>query len=214
MTMKTETTDNNLKLLQAMTALAVKLHDEMCKQTRKYTGEAYSTHPIAVEQHYARYYPDDYAGRGACLGHDFFEDTPASILMILEFLQAYGVRIDRTVGEMIGLMWELTEVYTKEAFPDLSRRERKRLETIRIGNISTRAKNIKLCDLVHNTQSIVQHDAEFAKVYLGEKTDILGMAIGPNSGVCGQLWEEAKGSISDGYALLRQQRALQAPAKL
>jgi len=57
------------------------------------------------------------------------------------------------------LVFELTNVYTKEAFPNLNRNERKYREHERISKISSLAKYIKLCDRIHNLESLFKEDA-------------------------------------------------------
>ena len=67
----------------------------------------------------------------------------------------------------------LTDYYTKEVYPDLNRKKRKELEVLRMQNISPLAQNIKCCDIIDNSESILKHDAEFSKVYIPEKIAML-----------------------------------------
>jgi guanosine-3',5'-bis(diphosphate) 3'-pyrophosphohydrolase len=56
---------------------------------------------------------------------------------------------------------------------DGNRAERKRLSRIRLSNAPNWVQNIKVADMISNTSSIVQHDPNFAKVYLEEKRLLL-----------------------------------------
>jgi hypothetical protein len=55
----------------------------------------------------------------------------------------------------------------------MNRKTRKGNEVLRLGEIPEREQNIKVLDLINNTTSIVEHDADFAKVYLREKAELL-----------------------------------------
>lgn len=163
-----------MNLVEAMTIIADKYHNKVMQQKRKYTGEPYTVHTDEVEAIYATHFPDDMAGRGACKGHDLFEDTPIRPDGLRTELLALGIDIlTPEVDEMIGIIIDLTDVYTKEAYPKLNRAERKRLERERIGKTSVKAKTAKLCDLISNTRSIVSQDKDFARVYLKEKFALL-----------------------------------------
>lgn len=52
--------------------------------------------------------------------------------------------------------------------------------------------NIKLCDLIDNTSTIMQHDPEFGERYMGEKYQLLMVMAGSQS-----LWEKAHRMIRD-----------------
>lgn len=132
-------------------------------QVRKYTGDPYIVHPRAVAAKVAE--------RGgtvdmiaAALLHDVLEDTPIDYDTLKE---GFG-------QEVAYLVWELTDEYTTEAFPQLNRAVRKAMEATRLSKVSDAAKEIKLCDLMDNTSTIVEHDPHgFAPVYLREKAALL-----------------------------------------
>ena len=75
--------------------------------------------------------------------------------------------------KILSLVVELTDVYTKENFPDYNRKERKSLEALRLAYVSDEAKKIKLVDIEHNSESILKHDPKFSKVFLEEKKHLL-----------------------------------------
>lgn len=131
-------------------------------QTRKYTGDPYIVHPIAVAEMVRRKGGSDIQYIAALL-HDTVEDCDVTI-----------PDIEREFGpEVADLVYDLTDMYTKENFPDWNRARRKDNESCRLANISDEAKLIKWCDLADNTSTIVEHDPGFAKVFLKEKAVLL-----------------------------------------
>lgn len=131
------------------------------QQLRKYTNELYSTHPTEVALIISEVYPTQNSDtlRAAALLHDVLEDCPHVTEAILRYY------FPNTV---VDLVVELTDEYTKAAFPDLNRRERKHLELNRIANISANAQTVKVADCISNARSITQHDRVFSKVYMRE----------------------------------------------
>jgi guanosine-3',5'-bis(diphosphate) 3'-pyrophosphohydrolase len=166
-------------------AFAAKAHGE---QKRKYTGEPYIVHPIAVAQILGNIFPD-YVIIAAIL-HDTVEDTPATPQSISE---NFGYKV-------AGLVKELTDVFTKEEYPGLNRAQRKSCECDRIATISFEAKSIKLADLIDNTESIVLHDPGFAKTYLAEKQDMLRVLSDGHAG----LYESCVRSLNRGLLAIEE----------
>lgn len=152
-----------------------KAHNSI-NQKRKYSGEPYWVHTDEVADTVASVTNDEDTIVGAH-GHDLKEDVFPELLkqlrieehdvLFAEYMTIFYGRADLFVNE-------LTDVYTREAFSNKNRAERKRLERERIGKISIEAKTIKLADLISNTKSIVTEDAGFAKTYLKEKFALLG----------------------------------------
>lgn len=138
-------------------------------QKRKYTGVPYWTHLVAVATIVKPYAPE---GVEIALCHDLFEDTPCGEDELLTFLLDAGYSKDRADMILHGAL-ELTDQYVPENFPDLNRKERKKREAARLGDISALAQTVKYADLIDNSSSIVAADPGFAKIYLSEKLDIL-----------------------------------------
>jgi (p)ppGpp synthase/HD superfamily hydrolase len=140
-------------------------------QPRKYTGEPYIVHPVEVAHLVATVNPGDEVVAAALL-HDVVEDCGITVPQLI-----------RAFGERVGhLVYEVTDRYTKENFPEFNREKRKWLEVQRIAKIPAVAKVIKLADMISNTQSIMLHDPDFAKVYMPEKRamlDVLSEASPP-----------------------------------
>jgi len=131
-------------------------------QSRKYTGLPYHTHTERVADRVAMLF-EDMDMIIAALLHDVVEDTDATFS---EIYTMFGPRVH-------DLVKELTDVYTKEAYPQFNRAQRKMMETARLTQISVKAKQIKLCDLADNTADVIENDPGFAKIYLIEKAAIL-----------------------------------------
>jgi hypothetical protein len=72
--------------------------------------------------------------------------------------------------EVACLVEMLTDVSKPE---DGNRATRKAMDREHTANASSQAKTIKLADLIDNTHSIVEHDPDFARVYMREKTRLL-----------------------------------------
>jgi (p)ppGpp synthase/HD superfamily hydrolase len=68
-----------------------------------------------------------------------------------------------------------------------NRETRKRLSRERLSNAPKWVQDIKLCDLISNTSSIVMHDPKFAKTYLEEKRLLLKVLKNSDKG----LWRLA-----------------------
>ncbi|MBU6301293.1 MAG: HD domain-containing protein [Verrucomicrobia bacterium] len=139
---------------------AVEAHGSI-GQVRKYTGEPYHVHVLAVAALVATRTTDEVVLAAACL-HDVLEDVaPHNAGFSAE-------RIREEFGEeVLGLVVELTDVYTTKNYPDLNRQTRKQREAERLAQISERGKLIKRADLFDNARSIA--GSEFAQVWMEEK---------------------------------------------
>tara|TARA_B100000902_G_scaffold11500_1_gene14011 strand:- start:2879 stop:3394 length:516 start_codon:yes stop_codon:yes gene_type:complete len=128
-------------------------------QKRKYTGDPYMMHPLAVAQ-----IVKDYGGteemQMAAFLHDVVEDTH---IAIVDIEQNFGLKVANLVG------W-LTDISRPT---DGNRSVRKAIDRKHSADSPAEAQFIKLADLLDNTKSIVEHDPKFAKVYLKEKELLL-----------------------------------------
>ena len=142
-------------------------------QKRKYTGEEYIQHPIAVALEVRKQFPDDSSMVCAALLHDVLEDTDVDHAQLRVFLhqQCNSIAAER----ILKLVVELTDVYTKEAFPHLNRAHRKRLEAHRLSSVSYDAQCIKRADIADNSLTINDHDPKFAAVFNSEKALLLSL---------------------------------------
>ena len=151
-------------------------------QIRKYTGEPYIYHPIAVAN-VIRDVPHDEDMIVAAILHDVVEDTDRTFE---EIAKIWG-------GEVCDLVYWLTDISTPKCG---NRKERKLLDRNHIKNAPVKAKTIKLADLINNTESITTHDKDFARVYMKEKRLLLDDALKEG---CPILWQNADAIVKKYY---------------
>jgi len=149
---------------------ATKAHGD---QKRKYSGEPYIHHPLAVAE-IVRSVPHTPEMIAAAILHDVVEDTPVELSEIKE---AFGGKVAQLVA------W-LTDISTPYHG---NRAARKELDRQHIALAPDAAKLIKICDLIDNTRSIKEHDPGFWAVYKEEKLRTLEVLRGVND----ELWDVA-----------------------
>lgn len=88
-------------------------------QFRKYTGESYIVHPMAVME-MLRTLEFHETILCAAILHDTVEDTNTTIQ---ELEENFGIQVSRMVED-------LTDLYTSENFPHIGRKNRKKLECL------------------------------------------------------------------------------------
>jgi (p)ppGpp synthase/HD superfamily hydrolase len=128
-------------------------------QKRKYTGEDYIVHPIAVSN-IVKTVEHDQNMIAAALLHDVVEDTSVSIEMI-------NVMFGDDVSHLVS---GLTDVSKLE---DGNRAFRKEMDRLHSAKGDARIQTIKCADIIHNTLSITEHDKDFAVVYIKEIFSLL-----------------------------------------
>jgi len=141
------------------------------EQKRKYSMAPYWTHVYSVAD-IASFHVKDAGVIEIALCHDLFEDTACEHNLLTAKLNEIGYSA-AMINTIIQGVTELTDVYIKENYPHLNRKERKHREAIRLGSISKLAQSIKYADLTDNARSIVAGEPGFARIYLREKIDIL-----------------------------------------
>ncbi len=155
------------KILQAIRDFADQAHGS---QTRKYSPDRYIVHPVRVMET-CREYTSDTAILAAALLHDVLEDTAVSQKELFHFLETV---MDRNLAHRtLAYVIELTDVYTKAAYPQWNRRTRKGKELERLVNTSPGSQTIKYADILDNAKDVVEHDPDFAKVFLMEYRTVL-----------------------------------------
>jgi len=142
-------------------------------QKRKYTGEDYIEHPIAVALAVREQFPHDSSMVCAALLHDVLEDTDVDHAQLRAFLHRTCNSL--AAERILQLVVELTDVYTNEDFEYLNRAERKRREAERLRSVSYEAQCIKRADISDNSLSINEHDPKFAEVFNSEKAFLLSL---------------------------------------
>ena len=128
-------------------------------QRRKYTNQPYDSHLAAVAK-LVEEVSDDPDMVAAAWLHDTVEDTPATL-----------DDIEKNFGASVAeLVEELTDVSKPS---DGNRARRKDIDRLHSSQASTRAKTVKLADLIDNCKDIRKNDERFARVYLNEMGALL-----------------------------------------
>ena len=142
---------------------ATKMHEG---QVRKYTGEEYITHPVAVADLVEIYldkkgYTEEeiMTAMEVAILHDTVEDTVATMESVEGF---FGPEVAKGV-------WFLTKT------PDYvgNRKFRKELCEARLREAPEIIRIIKTCDMFHNSLSIEEHDPNFWSLFKDETVSLL-----------------------------------------
>jgi (p)ppGpp synthase/HD superfamily hydrolase len=147
-----------MEIVKKARAFAIAAHCATA-QLRKYTNEPYWVHPEEVARIVGTV-PHSHEMIAAAWLHDVVEDTGVTIEVI-------RVEFGEQVAELVG--W-LTDVSRPEQG---NRATRKAIDRAHTAMAPKDAQTIKLADLISNTRSIMEHDADFAKTYLAEKRLLL-----------------------------------------
>lgn len=151
-------------------------------QKRKYTGEDYIHHPVAVADIVRNNGGTDEMIAAAML-HDTIEDT------LVTFGHIFSLFGDR-IAEMV-------DALSNKAKAEDGNRDTRFFINVRAlrDRLDMQSRVIKLADLIHNTQSITKYDQKFAAQYLAEKAFMLSVLF---SGVeIGVSIEEIESRIGD-----------------
>ncbi|WP_293305265.1 hypothetical protein [Pedobacter sp. UBA5917] len=133
---------------------------------------------------------------GLC--HDLLEDTNTTGTELKEALIRFGYDID-AAEFIVGNVTELTDVFTKTAYPDLSKKQRKNLENKRLQTLGTTAQTVKYADLIDNAAWMMKYDTKHAAKYLKKKAVLLlDLKAGNN-----QLRQQAMEIIEQGQLVFR-----------
>ena len=128
-------------------------------QVRKYTGDDYIVHPIAVAEMVERHGGSEDQVCAALL-HDVVEDTQYTL-----------ADINANFGhEVTTLVQWLTDTSRPE---DGNRAVRKEIDRKRLGNAPAEAQFIKLADMIDNSDTIFMFDRGFAPVFKAEMKDLV-----------------------------------------
>ncbi len=151
-------------------------------QVRRYTGEPYIVHPLAVARKVASVFPDALAIVAAVL-HDVVEDTELTLDDLREPRLGFGPFVACLVDD-------LTDVSRPEHG---NRAARKAVDRMHTARAAPRAKLVKLADLTDNSRSILEYDPEFAPVYAEEKAMLLQVL---------RLSPHVRGRLAEAHATL------------
>ena len=142
---------------------ATKMHEG---QVRKYTGEPYIEHPIAVADFVVAYMEEEdfteeeiFTAMTIAVLHDTVEDTDATMEDIVELFNE----------EVAKGVWFLTKC------PDYvgNRRTRKKICEDRLSSAPLIVRLIKTFDMYHNSLTLERDDPKFYKVFMIESESLL-----------------------------------------
>lgn len=168
-------------------------HDSV-GQKRKYGGANYWVHTDRVANALKEAGESEEVQAAGHL-HDVLEDVSDKNADYNE------VAMRREFGDVItNLVLEVTNVYTKENYPNLNRAKRKHLEHDRLKKISKEGKSIKLADIADNVEGVIDNDAGFGKVFVLEKTQLLVYLREGND----TLYKKATRAVADEIAKLNK----------
>lgn len=178
----------HLNRLTEKAAIYARAAHDAVGQVRKYTGEPYWKHTERVAETVLM---AGHCNNLVCAAflHDTIEDT---LISHENLVYEFGLFIAH-------LVLELTDQYCDPSLGN--RKRRKELECKRLSQISYEAATIKYADLLDNTESIVKHDKEFAKVYLAEKRGILEVMAQGDPVLYFKCWDilkEAEEELNNG----------------
>lgn len=141
-------------------------------QRRKYNGAPYVEHCLDVAETLVKHasWPVSQEQIAAAWLHDTVEDTKVTLDLITE---VFG-------PDVAVLVEALTDISRPE---DGNRRVRKQKDLDHTAAGPVAARTVKLADLISNSKSIVQHDPDFARVYLHEKARILAVCTDADPGL-------------------------------
>jgi (p)ppGpp synthase/HD superfamily hydrolase len=148
--------ENGMSFVDRALAYAMQAH---AGQVRKYTGEPYINHPIAVAE-IVKTVPHTDEMIAATYLHDVIEDCSVSYA---EILYTFG-------SQVATMVWGLTDKSRPE---DGNRAARKATDRAWLAGGSAEVQTIKCADMIHNTESIAQHDPSFWITYRAEKRLLL-----------------------------------------
>ena len=151
-------------------------------QFRKYTGEPYITHPLAVMEIVKGVPGHTPEMLVAAVLHDVVEDTDVSLMEIQE-----------EFGDAVSdLVLYLTDISTPE---DGNRLKRKRKDAQWYAQGSAQAQTIKVADFIDNTRDIAQNDPRFWEIYKMEKLYALDLLQEADT----DLWHQAHIQINENW---------------
>jgi len=127
-------------------------------QTRS-GGESYINHPMRVAHTTMMVQGIDPEIVAAAWLHDVVEDTSMAL-----------VDIRFVFGNVVAdLVYDMTNMYTSKAYPNMKRKERKERECVRLAHTNSWAVHtIKLADRYDNLYDLLNRDRKWAKKYLRE----------------------------------------------
>lgn len=149
-------------------------------QVRKYTGEPYIMHPLAVAEIVRTVDGHTDEMLAAAVLHDVVEDCDVTIQDVCD-----------EFGTVVGMY---VEYCTDVSTPDHGNRAfRKTMDARHYARGPAQSQTIKVADFIHNTADIAQNDPRFWEVYKHEKWFALNLLTEADP----QLWQQARKQIKE-----------------
>lgn len=149
------------------------------EQLIKRTGKPYFDHLLAVAEMAE---PAVAYGYEIGLCHDLLEDTNTKEEELVKALIDFGYTV-LEANSIAFCVSELTDVFTRTAYPELSKLERKAKEAERLMKISATAQTVKYCDLIYNIDWVLKFDQKHAEEYLVKKKLLLTAMVKGDEGL-------------------------------
>jgi (p)ppGpp synthase/HD superfamily hydrolase len=165
----------DMDIVQKAQVYAMAAHASV-KQLRKYTNEPYIVHPMEVARIVSTVPGATKDMLAAAILHDVIEDTGCTFT---DIHMAFGI-------DIAGMVSWLTDVSKPE---DGNRAHRKAIDLEHIARAPANVKTIKLADIISNCTSIIEHDPNFAVVYLKEKRAQLAVLTEGDAGLLARARE-------------------------
>jgi (p)ppGpp synthase/HD superfamily hydrolase len=118
--------------------------------------------------------------------------TPVSNATPRETIDEIKQEFGNEVANLVGWLTDISKP------TDGNRRTRKNMDLQHTASAPPAAKSVKLADLCSNSRNIVQHDPNFARVYLREKAALMQVLKQGDPG----LYAEAERILKDGMVKL------------
>lgn len=134
---------------------------------------------------------------GLC--HDLLEDTDTTSSELWNALLSFGYT-EKQADKITSSVVELTDVFTAVAYPELSKKERKKKEADRLVSISATAQTVKYADLIYNIEWVLKFDQKHAGKYLKKKKLLMESL---NRGDAG-LQKQLAGAIHTGIVFIKK----------
>jgi (p)ppGpp synthase/HD superfamily hydrolase len=150
-------------------------------QFRKYTGEPYISHPVAV-MNIVKTVPHTEEMLMAAALHDTIEDTTVTYTMLFE-------EFGKEVAELVNYCSDISQP------SDGNRAVRKTIDAKWYASGPAGSQTIKVADLIHNTESIARHDPSFYKTYKHEKVRLLNLLTLADKALLKRAWKQIKNDV-------------------
>lgn len=157
------------------------------------SGEPYLEHLLYVAEKSEHAFTLGYE-TGLC--HDLLEDFDLAEIDLEKQLISfsYSKSEAKTIASLVK---ELTNQFTKEAFPNLGKKERRALKDGHLIGISENAQSIKYSDLAYNAEWMIRNQPRKARKYLLRKKILLGHLTKGDR----ELWQQAMNEVDAGLKI-------------